>query len=71
MPTKGNKEDMRVLKEFKEEYQLTWPQVAESLGRSERAIETWYVNKKLPQHFKVLIQIFTEYPDIYKRFKMK
>ncbi|MGR3218218.1 MAG: hypothetical protein ACUZ8H_00180 [Candidatus Anammoxibacter sp.] len=69
MTTKGNTNDMKVLKEFKEKYELTWPEVAEALGRKLRGVEEWNTNRKVSMPCKILLQVFLDHPDIYRKYK--
>lgn len=71
MNTKGKGDDLRILKEFKDKYELTWPEVAEALGRSLSAVENWYTNKKIPLLYKKLLQIFIKYPNVYNEFNFR
>ncbi|MGR3220939.1 MAG: winged helix-turn-helix domain-containing protein [Candidatus Anammoxibacter sp.] len=69
MTTKGNKNDMKVLKEFKEKYELTWPEVAEALGMSLPGVEHWHTNKRVPKPYKILIKIYVDNPQMFTRYR--
>lgn len=63
--------DIKILKKFKEKYQLTWPEVSKVLGRSLSAIEHWSADKKMPLAYKRLVEIYTDYPQIFAKYKEK
>lgn len=46
MTTKENKDDLNMLKAFKEKYEFTCPEVADALGVSLRGGENWQQGKE-------------------------
>ena len=64
---KSNDQARKQLRKFKEMYELTWPQVAEVIGRSLSAIEVWYQNKKnIPEPCKILVNTYLDNPQVLK-----
>lgn len=67
-------DDIKLLRDYKDKYSLTWKQVAESLGLSEATVGNWYAGenkRKIPQPYTTLIRIFLEHPQVYKKHRLK
>lgn len=65
---KENKDARRKLRELKEQYGLTWPQVAKIFGKSLSTIEAWYQGKgNIPESYKELINIYLENSQVFNR----
>lgn len=65
-------DEIKLLKRYKEKYSLTWKQVAESLELKESTVGNWYSEKrKIPKPYPTLIRIFLEYPQVFKKYRLK
>lgn len=64
---KENEDARRKLRELKEKYELTWPEVAKLFGRSLRAVENWASGQaKIPAPCKILILTYLNNPQIIR-----
>lgn len=68
---KDNEKARRQLRQLKEEYGLTWPEMAKVFERSLSAIEGWYQGKKsIPKPYEILIQTYIDSPQLFKKKKV-
>lgn len=59
------------LKKLKDRHGLTWPKLAAALGRSKAVVENWYTgNARIPPHTRLLIQIFLDDKEIFKKYRL-
>lgn len=65
----------RLLRKFKKQYDLTWPEVAKSLGISTSRIQDMYSGHyKVPHYYVVMLRTYMRLPEVfevYKDFKHK
>lgn len=72
MKDKENEAARRKLRELKEKYELTWPEVAKIFGRGLGAIKTWYQGQRnIPEPYRLLIQTYIENPQLFKSRREK
>lgn len=61
---------VKLLKDFKEKYNLTWKEVADTLGISQSRIGDLYTKRrKVPHYYTLILTIFINHPEIYEQHK--
>lgn len=69
-PNRDNERARKQLRQLKEKYELTWPEVAKVFERSLSAIEDWYQGKKnIPKPYQLLMQTYIDNPQLFKKQK--
>ncbi len=59
-----------LLRQFKENFNLTWIEVAQVFGRKLGNIKNWYLNKfNIPLAYKVLLKIYLENPNLFDKYR--
>lgn len=72
MKDKENEDARRKLRELKEKYEITWPEVARVFGRTPRTIEDWAGGQRnIPIPCRILIDTFLDNPQVFKKHKLK
>ena len=67
---KENEDARRKLRELKEKYELTWPEVAKIFGRGLGAIKSWYQGQNdIPKPYQMLIKTYLDNPQVFKKQK--
>lgn len=58
-----------LLRNFKAQYNLTWPGVAEALGVALSTVEAWHSERNpMPYMAEVIIKVFLAEPALFARF---
>ena len=67
---KENEDARRKLRELKEKYELTWPEVAKLFEKALSSIEAWYQGKRsIPKTTRKLINIYHTNPSLFIKQK--
>lgn len=70
MKDKENEDARKKLRELKERYELTWPEVAKIFGRGLGAVKTWYMGlNDIPKPYQLLINTYLDNPQVFKKHK--
>ena len=57
----------RLLRRFKNQYNLTWPEVAKSLGVSVSRIQDMYSgNYKVPHYYVFMLRTYLRLPEVFE-----
>lgn len=64
-------DEKRLLRAFKEKYNLTWFNVADVFGRSMSSVMQWLSGRrKIPRNTLRLLRILLENPQLFKKYRL-
>lgn len=62
----------KLLRKFKEKYNLTWANVASIFGRSMSSVMQWLSGRrKIPSSTRRLLRIFIDHPQVFDSYRLE